>query len=271
MPRMDDGIARTDPIRAAKVVTLLDGFLSHELSAGDRTLPKYMQLRNALVRAIEKGVVVAGDKLPSEAELTSISPYSLGTVQKALKSLMDVGLVKRKTGVGTIVHQRDRSMRQPLHTRFSKAGGPFLPIYPTLIGRYRIEEHGPWTLALGPAANIVRLDRRIAVGDAFSIVTHFYTDADKYPFFLERSAEDLNAENFKWMVQEETNRRVTRFDHKIAFATAPDSIAAEIAVPPDSLVMKIKTTARDQSDDVVYYQVFFIPPNDLDLTIESIV
>lgn len=266
---MKHSIGRSDPIRAAQVVTVLHEYLSRELSSSDGKLPKYMQLKDALVRAIDTGVVLEGDKLPSEKELSSISLYSLGTVQKAVKSLMDAGLVKRKTGVGTIVRRPVLSMGKPLHARFSRNGGPFLPIFPRLLNRGFVHEHGPWNDVFGKDAKILRLDRRTMIGDVFAIVNLYYCDADRNEFFLTREFDDLHTENYKTIVHRETNRRLTRLDHKITFATAPDDIAKLIDVEAGEQLMMIKLTAWDQADEVIYFQVLYIPPNGLDLTIES--
>ncbi|GMG85030.1 GntR family transcriptional regulator [Paralimibaculum aggregatum] len=270
MARRDNDLERLDPIRAAQVVTVLRGYLARELADGDRTVPKYLQLQNALVRAIETGVIVEGDKLPSEAEMTALSPYSLGTVQKALRALMEAGLVLRKTGVGTVVRGLEHSMRKPLHARFSRPGGPFLPVYPKILGRMTVAERGAWTEVIGEDATVLRLDRRIMIGEEFAIVTHFYVDAGRYPFFRDRPLDALHSENFKNLVQAETDRRVTRLDHRIAFAGAPEGAAQHIGVAPGAMILNIKSTAWDQTGEVVYYQRFYIPPNELDLTIESL-
>lgn len=268
---MTQPMKRLDPIRAAQVLTALNTFLTSELEQAAGSVPKYIRLENALVRAIETGVMVEGDKLPSEAELTSISSFSLGTVQKALKSLTDAGRLTRKTGVGTIVLADTPSMRRPLHARYSKQGGPFLSVFPKLIDRTIVQEAGPWTDAIGASAKIARLDRRIGIGDEIVAMSNFYVDIGKFPFFLDRSFEQLHTENFKLLLQNETGRKVRRLDHKITFVSAAKEISDQIGVNAGATVLNVKLTAWDQRSEVLYYQVFFVPLNDLDLTIESLV
>ncbi len=260
---------RTDPIRAAQVVTELDAFITQALKDQDPALPKYAQLHGVLIRAIEQGIVKEGDKLPSEAELTSMSPFSLGTVQKALKSLMDEGIVARKTGVGTIVRHLDQSMKQPLHCRFSTEDGTYLPVYPKLYDRTAVDAEGPWSKVLGPTAEVFRLDRRIQIGDGFAVVTHFYVDAIKFPIFAHRPFAELHTENFKTLMQEEAQVRISRLEHRLSFCNADADVAAQIDVPVGTQILMIKVTARDSFDEAAYYQELFIPPNGLDLAIDS--
>lgn len=260
---------RPDPIRAAKVVTALESFLPKALSDQVPAAPKHTRLHNALLEAIACGVVVEGDKLPSENELTSIAPFSLGTVQRAMKSLMDEGVVMRKTGVGTIVRSTDQSMKQPLHCRFAGPDGVFLPVYPKMLHRQAAEPGGHWADVLNPDRRVLRLDRRIEIGTAFAVKSHFYVDSERFPQFAKRPFADLHTENFKRLMQAEVNVRVSSLDHKLTFVPAPDDVAGHIGVVAGAQVLLIRVVAQDGADAAIYYQELFIPPNDYELTIES--
>ncbi|MEQ8709404.1 MAG: GntR family transcriptional regulator [Rhodospirillales bacterium] len=260
---------RNDPVRAARVITDLDDFLKNALTRNADSGPKYAQLHTALLQAIECGVVGEGDKLPSEVELTSMTPFSLGTVQKALKALMEDGLVIRKIGAGTIVKQPDDRMKQPLHCRFSGPDGIFLPVFPTLVRRQMIRQAGPWTRALPDGAQIARLDREVRISDIFTMVTRFYVDRLSFPFFMERDIADLHTENFKFLMQQETNITVAAIDHKLTFVRPEPEIAERIHVSPSDRILRISVITSATTGEAIYYQEFFIPPNDLDLAIES--
>jgi GntR family transcriptional regulator len=80
--------------------------------------PKYVRVADTLVDAIRQGVWRPGDRLPAEEELTQLTPYSLGTVQKALKTLVDQGLVRRQHGLGSFVAAPSRELQDPWHCRF---------------------------------------------------------------------------------------------------------------------------------------------------------
>ena len=261
---------RPDPLRAARVITALEQYLAVELAAlAEASVPKHVRLSAALVRAIEDEIVIEGDKLPSEAELTAMTPYSLGTVQKALKSLLQDGLVLRKTGVGTIVRGVRRNMLGPLHCRFSEPDGEFLPVYPRVVTRKRIQTEGRWSRTLGRDAKVWRLDRQIRIDDRFTVLANFYVDAGRFPFFAKRPLRLLHTQNFKMLMWETSKTKVTHLDHRLGFTTAGAEIASLIEVAEGSRILHIKVTARDNAGQAAYYQEFFIPANDLELTIES--
>ena len=73
-------------------------------------------------------------RLPTEAELARVLPYSLGTIQKAYGELVRNGLVVRSRGRGSFVAPPQRQMAEPWHCRFLADDGTVLPIYPRLLG-----------------------------------------------------------------------------------------------------------------------------------------
>ncbi|HEX6074590.1 MAG TPA: GntR family transcriptional regulator [Micromonosporaceae bacterium] len=73
---------------------------------GDRRVP-YLQVADALRQAIRAGTFAPGDRLPTVAELADQYRVAKMTVQRALTSLRDEGLVISWQGRGTFVRQRD--------------------------------------------------------------------------------------------------------------------------------------------------------------------
>lgn len=65
--------------------------------------PKYRQVYEALHHSIKTGVVKAGERLPSEAELGERYQTSRITIAKAVNELQLQGLVSRRAGSGTHV------------------------------------------------------------------------------------------------------------------------------------------------------------------------
>ena len=69
----------------------------------DHRLPIYQQLRDEIARQIAAQVWRPGDGIPTEAELASSHRVSVGTVRKAIDTLVAEGLVERQQGRGTFV------------------------------------------------------------------------------------------------------------------------------------------------------------------------
>jgi GntR family transcriptional regulator len=82
-----------------------------ELNASGRT-PLYEQIANRLRRAIEGGELPAGESIPPEPELARNLGVSRQTVNQALTSLAQRGLLTRRRGVGTFV--AEPFIEQPL-------------------------------------------------------------------------------------------------------------------------------------------------------------
>ena len=110
--------------------TLSSNFLASFTPPGVAGLPKYAQLREMLTAAITAGHWKPGDKMPTETELARQTPFSLGTVQKALRALVDEGLVRRAQGSGTFVTEPRQPIDAPLHLRFlGREGGNGGPLF----------------------------------------------------------------------------------------------------------------------------------------------
>lgn len=73
-------------------------------------LPMYVQVRDALVAAIESGDLVEGDRLPSELELCSRFRVGRPTVRQALALLRQEGWLTTRRGSGTYVARGSRSI-----------------------------------------------------------------------------------------------------------------------------------------------------------------
>ena len=68
--------------------------------------PRYQQLAEALLRDIEGGKYKVGAMLPPELELCEQHGVSRHTVREAIRRLVDMGLLGRRQGVGTLVKAR---------------------------------------------------------------------------------------------------------------------------------------------------------------------
>src|SRR5688500_2486684 len=68
--------------------------------------PLYMAARDAVRTAIDAGVFIPGQQMPSTKELSEQLAVSLVTAHRALQELVASGVLQRSQGKGTFVHQR---------------------------------------------------------------------------------------------------------------------------------------------------------------------
>src|SRR5438045_3164407 len=79
--------------------------------------PLYAAVKEALRDAIDKGVFVPGEQMPSTKELSEQLHVSLVTAHRALQELVSCGVLERSQGRGTFVHQRYLQRRRAIAGR----------------------------------------------------------------------------------------------------------------------------------------------------------
>lgn len=232
---------------------------------------KYAQLRETLMAAIRGGHWKPGSQLPPERELTRMTGFSLGTVQRALRELADAGLLVRSQGSGTYVAEGRGSIEEPLHLRFlGREGEPtFLPLYPKVLARKRIDERGPWSEWLRQAgADIVRISRRISVNGEFDLFNRFYFNAGNFPGIASAPLSTLDGANLKQMLGSQLNMPVTEVRQRISFVKFPEEAARSAGVKAGTRGMLLESAAM-AGREPLYFLESFIPPNDRRLDVSS--
>jgi len=66
-------------------------------------IPKYLQIRAWLKERIQTGNYKAGEKLPSEIELSKMSGVNRNTLRQAISELVAEGILRKEKGMGTFV------------------------------------------------------------------------------------------------------------------------------------------------------------------------
>ena len=234
-------------------------------------LPKYIQLREALVAAIADGFWKPGEKLPPEVEIARKTPFSLGTVQKAMGALVKERLIIREQGRGTFVAEKRVQMDIPWHCRFvGDEEGRFLPVYPKVLLRRRVPGEQTWARLLNPEArSFIQIDRLIKIGEEFSVYSKFYLDGDRFGTFMEKSNEELERTNFKTLLHHEFKIPITHMAYTLRITELPKDICRVIRVPKGTAGLIFDIVANSGQKNPVYYQELYIPPNQRKLHISD--
>lgn len=246
---------------------LIDKYAPHGLPG----VAKYAQLRETLIAAIRGGYWTPGSQLPPERELVRLTGFSLGTVQRALRELAELGLLVRNQGSGTYVAEGRGSIDEPLHLRFlGREGEPtFLPLFPKVLARKRIDERGPWSDWLRQSgADIVRVSRSISVGGEFSLFNRFYFNAETFPGIASAPLSKLDGANLKQMIGDEVRMPVTDVRQRVSFVKLPEEAAAAAGVKPGTRGMLLESAAR-AGREPLYFLESFIPPNERRLDVSN--
>lgn len=223
-------------------------------------LPKYAQLRDTLVAAIHAGRWKAGDKLPAEAELARHLPYSLGTVQRAYRALVEQGLVRRSQGSGTFIEEGRQPLDAPFHLRFAGDDGRFLPLYPKIVARTKVRGAGPWVDFLGEDADILRIDRRISVGDEFDVFTRLYLDARAVPAAATMAFSALDKVHWKRFLSETLHAPVANVRQTVRLDAFASTVARALGLKGGTRSLVLESAGSSARGEPVYFIESFIPP-----------
>lgn len=90
-------------------------------------LPLHMQISETLIREINAGRLVDGERLPPEREMAASYGVAVGTLRKALTSLQDMGLLVRVQGSGNYVRAAGGAASVYAFLRLELAEGGGLP------------------------------------------------------------------------------------------------------------------------------------------------
>ncbi len=223
--------------------------------------PKHLRLTNTLAQAIISGHWKAGDKLPTEEELVELTPFSLGTVQRALRNLVDQDIIVRRHGLGTFVADTKLLLKNPWHCQFlDDDGETLLPVYSKALTRERVTQPGAWTgYFLHSAGYIILIERMVTVNNEFNVLARFFGDSRMLPFLWDAPLKTLDGLNFKNLITKELNVPITRITHQVRVEKFDKHVAAIIGVNEGEVGIILQAEAYMGDADCVYYEEFFIP------------
>lgn len=243
---------------------MIDTIQARVAAARSATGPKYQILRDAILGAITSGEGMPGMRLPTEAELSKLLPYSLGTIQKAYGQLVQDGLVVRSRGRGSFIAPMQRQMAEPRHCRFLGDDGTVLPVYPHLVGHQRVRQERRWTELFGARAKVVRIDRVISINHEFDVFSRFFAPETITRELLSPARKGVESANFKLILLRELGMPITRIVQTIV--RTDDTPDKRLAWRPH---LVLEATAYTAEGEVAYFQAIYIPPVDRKLLFDS--
>ncbi len=236
-----------------RLVAIRDEYLKLEGSGA----PKSACLAQALLRSLESGVWQPGDRLPTEALLTDALPVSLGTVQSALRELVNSGSITRKRRDGTRFAEVLNPQTRNLHIRFfNEKIGRFLISRGRILKLYETTQKGPWRDFLNPKGPCLKITRELDMESHFTIQNEFYLEAKKFAGLADLPVEEWENDNLRHLLHERFNAPTLRATQSLRFRTAKHREKAT-----DASVMELAVQAFTIGDKPLFFQKFLIPPN----------
>ncbi len=222
-------------------------------------LPKYLQLFEVILQLIDEGVLKPGDRLPPESVLAKHLPVSLGTIQKALATLSELGVVSRRQRNGTIITERTDEIHDLWQFRFiDEDAKTVLPVFSKVTAIERARERGPWCEFLGDD-DLVKISREIDVDHRFKAINAFYLSYSQFGAILDISPAELEGVHIHAVIRRKFNVPTVRTSNRIVCTVIPDRICLQLNLPSAARGLECHILGFGPRDRPLMFQQVFIP------------
>ncbi|MFV0474459.1 MAG: GntR family transcriptional regulator [Pikeienuella sp.] len=230
---------------------------------GDMT-SKHRRISEELLNKIEEGRWRPGDQLPSEELLAAEADASLGTMRRALRTLVEMGVVERHHGRGTFVSGARAQDRQLRHFRFmSKGGTQLLPVYFNVEDVTITDETGAWSDFLqDPTGNFVRIRRIASINGEFDVFSEVYLPCHRFGDVSRMSRATLNGVSIRDMLAERFNAPTLDARQTIICEALPPRVSRMIGTPAAQFGIVWTVAGTSYRGAPITWQRIFVPPSD---------
>lgn len=224
----------------------------------DRRLPRYLQIRDELMRRICARAWAAGEALPAEDKLAAEFSVSLGTLRKAMGVLVGDGMVERIHGRGTFVTRAFERISMLRFVGFSLAAEDELPQTATLEIQVR---HTPISarkkLGLQPQDKILYLHRTRSLGGVVLLSEHIYLPHQKFAnleAYLRKNSPPLLYPVYDSLC----GVLISQAADELSVRPLPDVDASLFKQPRNTLGVRIERTMEDHSGQPIEWRVSYV-------------
>ena len=234
--------------------------------------PRHQCVSNGILDGIEDGRWNPGERIPSEDRLAEAFGCSLGTIQRALRSLAEMGVVERKHGSGTFVLGARAQEHHLHHFRFrAQDGAKLLPIFFRTISVERTDDAGPWSRFFGPTVTtFLRLQRLVSVNDEFDLFSEVYLPAPQFDAMAQHGEKWLDGLSIRDVLTERFNAPTLATRDVMRVAGLPPRVCRAIDVPAGTCGMIWTIEGRSYRDARITWQRVFVPPSDRELEVSTL-
>ena len=179
-------------------------------------LPLYIQISEMLIREINAGRYLDGERLPPERDMAVTLEISVGTLRKALADLTSKGMLERVQGSGNYI--RARADTQSVYTffRVERLRGGGLPTADVLDVTRVSKPGGLPDFGTSPEAHRIRRLRRLDGIPA--VLEEIWLDGS---FAGRIAAQDLS-ESLYLYYRQTLGLWITRAEDKVSLGQVPD-------------------------------------------------
>ena len=206
--------------------------------------PLYEQVRARLIEGISAGEWKAGEALPSETQLARGFGVAIGTIRKAVDSLVAERALVRRQGKGTYVTAHEGSR---LHFHFfhivGRDGSKVAPEVRTIaFRRDRADREAAEALGIAPSDKVIRIRNLLSLEGSPRVVDDITIAAELFPGLSEKTFVARNNTIYQ-LYQSRFGINVLRTDERLRAVLADASLATLLEVEPGAPLLEIRRVA----------------------------
>lgn len=218
-----------------------------------KELPLYVQIAEGLIDKIESGILVAGEQLTSERELSKSLGVTRVTLRQALQLLQAEGLIERRRGSGNYIAEpkieRATSRLNPF-TQGMRRSGFATGAEVILMDRRMAKISTANRLKVPVTSDLYYCHRVRSVNKQPIMIEKFYLPVHFFPGFDELNLDDRSIYE---ALQTEYNVYVHRAEQSLEAVAASEYEAALLGVPVGSPLLLERRLAFDRDDRPIEY------------------
>lgn len=215
-------------------------------------VPLYRDLVRQLVATLGAGEWKPGEAIPAERRLAERYGVSIGTVRKAIDTLVDANVLLRQQGRGTFVatHTRDRMLFQFFHIVPERGPKAYPVVKLVAWARGKADRKEAEALAVAPGDAVIRVRNLLELDGQPIIVDDIAIAAARFPGLTERQFRERPSTIYS-LYEDAFGLSVVRARERLRAATADAEIAPLLGVARGSPLLAIRRIAHTLAGDPI--------------------
>ncbi len=223
------------------------------LPPGER--PLYEEVRARLIEGMSAGAWRPGRAIPSEAELARAFGVAVGTIRKAVDSLVAERALVRRQGKGTFVATHDGRRVYHFFHIVGRDGSKTYPEVRTVdLRRERAGAEEAAALGIAPADKVIRIRNVQSLAGRPAIVDDITLSVELFPGLTEKIFRARENTIYQ-LYQSRYGINVLRTDERLRAVLATRDVAGLLGLPQGSPLLEIRRVALTFRDRPVELRV----------------
>jgi len=217
-------------------------------------MPLHLQISAMLVREIQAGVLVDGEKLAPERQMAAQLNISVGTLRKALLDLDEKGMLKRVHGSGNYVNHRVEAENIYALFRLELVSGSGDPTARMLdVERVAKTDDMP---EYGQSDSAFRFRRIRMLGDVPAALEEIFLDAS----YAQSISHSALSDSMYLYYKEQLGFWITRAEDRVSVAPKPDWAPEQWPPTPSPYVGYVERLSHDQRGQIAEFSRTWFDP-----------